>query len=231
MTRSESSVSTVRFKQAPEAMSPERRRKSDIVLGLVLLGLLLFCGQASAQVPEDGGVEETSEPSLAQDLPSPVPTGKGPTEVPPEALGSDSSAPASEPETTWAPLPPPESGVPRWLEDVRAQRRALQEGRRAMHQARRRAIDPVGAARQEALEQEFYRRRREMREMMANDRKLFRQSPPWQGPWLSAPNQASGHPDAGRRAGSQTEGGIGQGTENTTGKPAEWNNGWYFRGW
>ncbi len=122
-------------------------------------------------------------------------------------------------------------GAPPWLDAVRAQRQALQDLRRAEHQARRRALDPVGAARQEALEEKFFRRRQEIRDQMAEDRWLFLNFGPWMaplpsppgalpsGPRATAPNPRSEPPRAADPA---------PGPER---EPPEWNNGWYFHGW
>jgi hypothetical protein len=108
--------------------------------------------------------------------------------------------------------------VPRWFEEVRAQRQALQEQRRAQYEARRRAIDPVGAAQQEAREDAFLRRRQERRDMIDQDRRLFQNQGPWATPW---PSPLESVP-----AGEQG---------NMPATPGEslpdWDNGWYFRGW
>jgi hypothetical protein len=123
--------------------------------------------------------------------------------------------------------PRPNDMVPRWLEAVRAQRRALQEHRRAQHQARRRAIDPVGTARQEAFEQEVSRRRQEMREMIAEERWLFLNFGPWATPWPVAPELTPG------RVGSPPQPRIDpdQEPQVTSDVLPDWDNGWYFRGW
>jgi hypothetical protein len=108
--------------------------------------------------------------------------------------------------------------VPRWLEEVRAQRQALQEQRRAQHEARRRAIDPVGAAQQEAREDAFLRRRQERRDMIDQDRRSFLNQGPWATPWPSPPEGvAAGEP--GDRPATPSDG------------LPDWDNGWYFRGW
>lgn len=133
--------------------------------------------------------------------------------------------------------PAPHDVVPRWLEAVRAQRRALQERRRAQHQARRRALDPMGTARQEALEQELQRRRREMRDMIAQDRWLFLNFGPWLAPMPSPPvgNAPAGGPTD--PPGEPPADPTGQTQEHTEPVPRqmdelpEWDNGWYFRGW
>lgn len=108
--------------------------------------------------------------------------------------------------------------VPRWLEEVRAQRQALQEQRRAQHEARRMAIDPVGAAQQKAREDAFFRRRQERRDMINQDRRSFINQGPWALPWRS--------PHEGVSTGEQR---VMPATPSDA--LPDWDNGWYFRGW
>lgn len=135
----------------------------------------------------------------------------------------------SEPQTAPQGSPAPDDMVPRWLEAVRAQRRALQERRRAQHQARRRALDPVGTARQEAMEEEFQRRRQEMRDMIAQDRWLFLNFGPWLSPLRTPPGMSPPRglaaPDRPPDPADDTE------RSPSADDPPEWDNGWYFRGW
>jgi hypothetical protein len=126
--------------------------------------------------------------------------------------------------------PMPHDGAPRWLDAVRAQRRALQERRRAQHQARRRAIDPVGTARQEALEQEFLRRRREMRDLIAQERWLFLNFGPWLTP-LPSPPAGTSQPPADGPAEPQAKSARPETKPTPASKLPDWDNGWYFRGW
>ena len=118
--------------------------------------------------------------------------------------------------------PPATNRVPRWLEEVRAQRQALQKQRRAQHEARRRAIDPVGAAQQEARENALQRRRQEWLEQIEQDRRSFLNQGPWATPWSSLPEgMPASEP--------------GELDDRPTKTPSEtlpdWDNGWYFRGW
>ncbi len=145
------------------------------------------------------------------------------------------ATPAGDPQTTdWA-RPAQQSGpqipqtggdtasaavprVPRWLDEVRSQRRALQEQRRAQRDARRRAIDPVGAAQFGAREDAFLRRRQERQDMIEQDRRSFLNQGPWSTPWPPPrPAVPSGE----------------QGEVPTTpdAESLDWDNGWYFRGW
>ncbi|NBC13414.1 MAG: hypothetical protein GVY09_08730 [Gammaproteobacteria bacterium] len=125
--------------------------------------------------------------------------------------------------------PAPDDMVPRWLEAVRAQRRALQERRRAQHQARRRALDPVGTARQEAMEEKFQRRRQERRDMIAQERWLFLNFGPWLSPLSTPPGVA---PPAGPAPFEPPPDFVDDAERvPSADDPPEWDNGWYFRGW
>ena len=135
------------------------------------------------------------------------------------------------------------SQVPRWLEEVRAQRRALQAQRRAQHEARRRAIDPVGAAQQQAREAEFLRRRQERRAGMEQDRRLFLNQGLGSdgGGLLAWPEQSLAPPivdpgDSGRATVPVPPDQVppdhvppDYGPPDYV--PPDWDNGWYFRGW
>jgi hypothetical protein len=112
--------------------------------------------------------------------------------------------------------PPPGSGIPRWLDEVRAQRRALQELRRAEHDARRHAIDPLGAAQHDAREEAFLRRRQEIQSMMEQDRRLFLNQGPWLAPWPGPP--------------LPSDAAAGPGAPPAPELP-DWDNGWYYHGW
>ncbi|MGB5831837.1 MAG: hypothetical protein WBG92_07590 [Thiohalocapsa sp.] len=115
------------------------------------------------------------------------------------------------------------SGAPRWLEEVRAQRRALQQQRRAQHEARRRAVDPLGAAQKKAREEAFMRRRNEMRDMLGSDRRVLMNQSPWTPESLRAPRLDS--------SAAPSPGDIGDGAPARVYAPPKWDNGWYFRGW
>jgi hypothetical protein len=162
------------------------------------------------------------------------------SDSPPTAT-SQQSAPAADPGNPLATAAParaapqdtasPHDGTPRWLDAVREQRRALQERRRAQHQARRRAIDPVGTALHEAQEQEFLRRRREMRDMLAENRRLFLNLGPWLTPWPAPPGSM---PTAPTPAPHDAQAAPGQVQTDLPPQPYElpnWDNGWYFHGW
>jgi hypothetical protein len=61
-----------------------------------------------------------------------------------------------------------------------------------------------------------------LRERIAEDRKLFMNSGPWQTPWPEAPQFAP--PVDPRLTPPGTESGASE-------EPPEWDNGWYYRGW
>jgi hypothetical protein len=146
------------------------------------------------------------------------PAAAGPTQAEYAApRPSTASAPAD-------PAPAANDGTPRWLDAVRAQRKALQEHIRAQHQARRRAIDPVGTARQEAREQEFYRRRQTLREMREQDRMLFLNLGPWATPLPPVPGSGLATPAPPPNSPESAD------NARPNDLP-DWNNNWYFRGW
>ena len=122
-----------------------------------------------------------------------------------------------------------------WLEEVRAQRRAREERRRAAKEAisaRRRLTDPWGAAHQEAHEKEIQRRHDAMMEQIERDREAFREQGPWRDsdpidpgpppPPVAPPVSSGTQPEAG---GSQGPAGV------PTYPPSGWNNRWYYRGY
>lgn len=149
-----------------------------------------------------------------------------------EATSDEPAQVATEPDGRPEDGPAGVDGSPRWIDAVRAQRQAAQRRIRAHREARRRAIDPVGSARQEAHDQQFQRRRRELRERIAEDRKLFLNSGPWQTPWPRPPEfapgvQTPGSPRNSNRAMAPPGGAL----EEPRDQPPEWDNGWYYRGW
>ncbi len=139
---------------------------------------------------------------------------------PPLPLPID-SIPAAEPEP-----------IRRWLDEVRAQRQIRQERRRVAKEARdarRRWIDPWGAARQELREQETQRRHDAFLEHIKRDREAFRNQVPWrfrQSPWQE---ETSGPPTTSPQSPTEE-------TTRASGQTASpyplpgWNNRWYYRG-
>lgn len=121
--------------------------------------------------------------------------------------------------------------VDQWLEEVKAQRRAREERRRAAKEAinaRRRLTDPWGAAHQEAHEKENQRRRDAMREQIERDRETFREQGPWHDP---GPMDLSPPPPP-ISSGTQPEAGGSQGPAGTPAyPPSGWDNRWYYRGY
>ncbi len=174
--------------------------------------------------PQGVGTALETQPESTE-VPQAVPAG---TDGPPPSPAQSATQP--RPQSSVHDTGPPQDVVPRWLEAVRAQRQALQEDRRAQHQARRRALDPMGTARQEALEQAFQRRRQEMRAMIDQERRLFLNFGPWLNPLPSSPGISPPSLPPAQGAPAQSER-----PENTPPAPAyelpEWDNGWYFQGW
>jgi hypothetical protein len=147
-------------------------------------------------------------------------------------------------------LPEPPYPETRWLDEVRAQRRAWEERRQAARdtfEARRRLNDPRGAAHQEAWEEDVRRRRETRLQRMEQDREYFRglRQPPF--PWYQLQGPASGPsrqvPDWVPNQPPEPPGaGTGDPSTGTdfyppaaaqTGpfSPDHWDNLWYFRGY
>jgi hypothetical protein len=125
--------------------------------------------------------------------------------------------------------------VRRWLDEVKAQRRAREERRRAAKEAmdaRRRWIDPWGAAQQQAREQEIQRRHEALMEHIERDRKTFRNQVPWgflYSPWESETTTPPA--EIPPSAGTDSSGMAGQAAPNTSPYPLPgWDNRWYYRG-
>lgn len=120
----------------------------DILLALVLLTTPL-CGLAHPGPPS----EDSATPPTEEGKPGHTPEGQ-----PREALA-------------------PQDPAARWLDEVRAQRKAWEDRRKANREAfeaRRRMADPWGSAQQEAWEDEIERRRETRRQQREQQRELFR---------------------------------------------------------
>jgi hypothetical protein len=151
------------------------------------------------------------------------------------------AAPTRAQEPPPPPLPPsagpsaePES-LDQWLDEVRAQRRAWENRRRAAKEAldaRRRWIDPWGAAQHDAREQETQRRRDAFREKIERDREAFRNQAPWGAVYGPMPDESMGFlpdditsPDADDATASR-------GAPSPSQFPLPgWDNRWYYRGY
>jgi len=140
-------------------------------------------------------------------------------------------------------LPPSAGGVPiesepihRWLDEVRAQRQAREARRLAAKEAmeaRRRWIDPWGAAKKEAREQEVQRRRNAFLEKIEREREAFHSQNPWGAqlsPWQDeVPGPVPDFPGA-----SETDN---PGPPKPPLPPSPsyalpgWDNRWYYRGY
>lgn len=129
-------------------------------------------------------------------------------------LGVAASGPARpEPLPADADLRPRPGGVGSapWLDEVRAQRRMLQELRRAQ---------------QEARKDQFMRRRQEIIEFMDTERWLFRNRGPWLEPFLPAPEPRHGPGSANSAPGAPNDE-----LRSQPYPPPGWDNRWYFNGW
>jgi hypothetical protein len=173
----------------------------------------------------------------ADDQPAPA----DPTLTPPAWTPAPIVAPATEPGPSATP----------WLEEVRAQRQAIEARHQAAREAvaaRHRAADPWGATRQEARADELQRRREARRQRIEQDREHFRGlsaglTDPWAEPWSPPPAPREPGADA-RTAGRAPDVGKPSATALTPGDrlpqpppvprvspPQDWNNLWYFRGY
>lgn len=140
------------------------------------------------------------------------------------------------------PLPPATGGSPiepepvhRWLDEVRAQRQAREERHRSAKEAmdaRRRWIDPWGAAQMEAREQEVQRRRDAFLEQIDREREAFRSQVPWipLSPW---PDEITG---PGPELPRTSEAGTAGPPDQPVAPPSPyalpgWDNHWYYRGY
>ena len=154
------------------------------------------------------------------------------------------AAPAQEPvmpppPRPMLPAPTEPEGVQQWLDEVRAQRRAREERRRAAKEARdarRRLIDPWGAAQMEARAEQHKRRRDAFREEIDRKREALRSQAPWATPpsrWPEAPKESTA-----------LESSTDSGTVPEPLEPEEpgnsrhpylplpgWDNRWYYRGY
>jgi hypothetical protein len=140
------------------------------------------------------------------------------------------------------PPPPPPPGptseadpMAKWLDEVRAQRRAWEARRRAAKEAidaHRRWVDPWGAAQHEAREKETERRRQAFREQIERDREIFRNQPPWNSLFDPLDQSLGMFPDD-RSALDSDEATARQ---DSLSPPSEyqlpgWDNRWYYRGY
>lgn len=130
-------------------------------------------------------------------------------------------------------LAPPmgaQPGIPRWLEEVRAQRRALHEQRRAAHRAHRETLESINAAQREERQEQVRRRQEEVRE-----RRLYLNRGPWLAPLIPTPPYPAD--DVLTRGsllgeqGAETAPGAATGPSPDALTPSDWDNLWYYRGW
>jgi hypothetical protein len=192
---------------------PHPTRKTIHALLIAMLGLWLTSTTASAHENLTG--DERPAPTQPQTNHTP-------------ALGSEEQAP--EPDTPSGKSGPrgftPQSqpAFSRWLNEVRAQRRAQQAQRRAARQARHEAMNPLGAAQREQRQEQFQRHREEVREYMEQERRHYLNFGPWLTPMIPPPPppgvpQSTGEPAEPPAATSPAP------------VPQDWDNRWYYNGW
>ena len=147
--------------------------------------------------------------------------------------------PAPPPPVPMMPAPSEPEGVQQWLDEVRAQRRVREERRRAAKEARdarRRLLDPWGAAQQEAREKQQQLRRDAFMEEIDRKREAFRNRAPWgprPAPWQEMPKDSS--PGEPAEEIESTIGAPGVEGQAPTAPPYPplpgWDNRWYYRGY
>lgn len=131
-----------------------------------------------------------------------------------------------------APDPMDDPALP-WLDEVRAQRRAVEERRKAAREAidaRRRLSDPWGAAQKDAREDDLRRRRQAHLERMEQEREMIRGQAPAQppAPWPAIPDPP---PPPGPAAGDNPLGPAYPTPPPAPFAPPGWDNYWYYRGY
>jgi hypothetical protein len=137
--------------------------------------------------------------------------------APPVALADDAPDMPPEPSASDAPptsVPTPPHQPP-WLDEVRAQRQAWETRRDASRkamEARRRWIDPWGAAQRESREKEIEQRRQASRERIEQERELLRASRP---PFPAYPDTPT----------------LWEPAPPLAAEPPGWNNRWYYEGY
>jgi hypothetical protein len=127
----------------------------------------------------------------------------------------------------------PQSAVPRWLEEVRAQRRALREKRRAAHKARIDALDPIGSAKRDEREDLRRRLQEERREQIESERRLYLNRGPWLSPLAPRPPLPAGL-DPLARGSLDPQDALQDPPPRPEGDPmtpSDWDNLWYYNGW
>lgn len=213
-----------------------------ILLIVLLLGAKVFASEPEG-LPEDPEHSTASSqgPAVSEPMTAPLQQGINPTASAPAPYQAGGSA-------TITPRPPPpgpsffieprraesnsSSTVPPWLEEVRAQRHALREQRRAAHHARQEALDPIGTAQRDERKELHRRRQEEMRERIETERRLYLNQGPWFAPLIPRPPPAELDPLA---RGSLSRQDSTRGEQPSHGgdrrAPSDWNNLWYYNGW
>jgi hypothetical protein len=144
------------------------------------------------------------------------------------------SVSAQEPPAPPAGASPPEP-ISEWLAEVRAQRQASEDRRRAQKEAmdaHRRWIDPWGAAQKEARDQATQRRHEAFMEHIERDRQAFRNLAPWRfepDPWQEDTSRSTAEPPPSRGTDAAGIAGKTPPSASPYSLPG-WDNLWYYRG-
>jgi TolA-binding protein len=213
-------------------LEPAMSRSRRLISLLISLALVVSPTLAASRQPPDQ--VEPAEPQGAEASP------RRPQPAP--AMGIDPRQAASR---------GAQADTPPWLEEVRAQRRALHEQRRAAHRARRDALESITAAQREERQEQMRRRQEEVREMIESERRLYLNRGPWLSPLIPAPpypaddiltrgsllgEQAPREPSSPQTGPSPSPSQNQDQSPHSSPDPvplapSDWNNLWYYRGW
>jgi hypothetical protein len=155
--------------------------------------------------------------------------------APPERA-QESAAPMANSPPAMQPWPTEsisaQHGAPQWLDEVRAQRRALLEQRRAARQARQEARDPIGSAQREERQAWLRRRQEERRSRIETLHRPYLNHGPWLMPLAPSRPGADLEQDRDGESVSMPQP-TDQGSDHQDPTPGSggWNNLWYFNGW
>lgn len=163
--------------------------------------------------------------------------GAGMAAAPLLAAGDPATSPVDAPPAMTLPSEPEQ--MMQLLDEVRAQRQAWEQRRRVAKEAmdaRRRWIDPWGAAQQETRDKETQLRRDTFREQVEREREAFLGRAPWgapRPPWQDAP--PGGTPAQQGIAAPTQDGRAVAGDDMSPTPPYPhppgWDNRWYYRGY
>lgn len=191
---------------------------------IIILVTLITADYVSASQDLEQLSKSQAEPGTMRDDPASAHQGAA------QSTPQPASSPALAPDRAHTrPFPTPSNPAPpRWLDEVRAQRQAVQVQRRAAHQARREALDPIGTAQREQRKEQMLRRREELRDSLEQTRRRYLNHGPWLAPLppqFTVPERVDDSRGESTAERSETQ------SAGSNNPPPEWNNLWYYQGW